>query len=220
MSVPYALALHEDYLKTCLDLLARGGRCTKSQADRAKARLATQHTGIEEATGGRFVPDRLAQLDTLRLMRNCMIHDGSRANQALIDKIASWTVSTEAAWVKVTKGSLRHLQRGDLVEFGHPEVILSLVVTTSLAKQANRLLQSSLPRELWADLVLEDLRNAEPDLAGESLLRKARGLARFHYGSIRLNDDELSAAIARLDGQPEKPPEGGLSEIRRRGSTC
>jgi len=167
MSVPYALALHEDFLKTCLDLLARGGRCTKSQADRAKARLATQHAGIEEATGGTFVPDLLAQLDTLRLMRNCMIHDGSRANQALIDKIASWTASTEAAWVKVTK-------------------------------QANCLLQSALPRELWADLVLEDLRNAEPDLEGESLLRKARGLARFHYGSIRLNDDELSAAIVRL----------------------
>ncbi|QNE19080.1 hypothetical protein F1D05_15580 [Kribbella qitaiheensis] len=160
-------------------------------------KLATQHAGIERATGGSFSPDGLAQLGTLRLMRNCMIHDGSRANQALVNKIASWTSSTEAAWIQVTKRSLRQLRRGDVVEFGHPELILSLVVTTALAKEANGLLQAALPRQLWADLVIEDLHCTDPRLTGLSLRRKARGLARFHYGPIRLTDDELAAAIAR-----------------------
>jgi hypothetical protein len=71
------------------------------------------------------------------------------------------------------------------------------VVTTALAKQANRLLQAALPRDLWAELVIEDLISTDPQLTGLSLSRKARGLARFHYGPIRLTEDELAAAIAR-----------------------
>jgi hypothetical protein len=199
MSVPYSLALHEDYLKTCLDLLTRGGCCTPRQAERAKSKLVHQHHGIEAATGGSFHLDSLAQIDTLRLMRNCIIHDGGRASTALVDKVQSWTVTTETAWAKLAKGTLRHLQVGDSVRFGHAELILSLAVTKSLAREANVLLQNALPRSLWADLVLEDLRSSDPEFTGDrmQLLRKLRGIARFHYGPIRLTDSELSAAVDR-----------------------
>ncbi len=45
MAVPYALAIHEDYLKTCLTLLQRGGiRLTKPPGD---LKLANQHEEIE-----------------------------------------------------------------------------------------------------------------------------------------------------------------------------
>ncbi|GAA1707400.1 hypothetical protein GCM10009745_64040 [Kribbella yunnanensis] len=199
MSVPYSLALHEDYLKTCLDLLARGGCCTTAQAERAKARLALQHRGIEAATGGAFQLDGLAQIDTLRLMRNCMIHDGGRASAALVSTVQSWTTTTESAWRKLAHSTLRHLQVGDPVRFGHAELILSLAVTKSLARQANVLLQSALPRSLWADLVLADLRETDPGFAGDGrqLLRKLRGMARFNYGPIKLEEADLSAAITR-----------------------
>jgi hypothetical protein len=182
MSVPYSLALHEDYLKTCLDLLVRGGCCTRAAATAAKAALVRQHAGIAAATGGSFSADGLAQLDTLRLMRNCMIHDGSRASKPLIDHIANWTKSTEASWVKLTGRSLRDLQVNDPIQFGHPELILSLAVTKSLAKEANYLLQTALRPDVWADLVIEDVQSEHPDLVGDKLLRKARGFARFNYG--------------------------------------
>ncbi|WP_405062994.1 hypothetical protein OG474_15515 [Kribbella sp. NBC_01505] len=199
MSVPYSLALHEDYLKTCLDLLARGGCCTSAQAERAKGRLALQHRGIEAATGGAFQLDGLAQIDTLRLMRNCMIHDGGRASSALVSTVQSWTSTTESAWVKLARRTLRNLRVGDSVRFGHAELILSLAVTKALARQANVLLQGALPRPLWADLVLEDLRQTDPGFAGDGiqLLRKLRGMARFNYGPIKLAETDLTAAIAR-----------------------
>jgi hypothetical protein len=198
MSVPYSLALHEDYLKTCLDLVVRGRCCTPAAGESAKRALAYQHAGIEAATGGTFHSDSLAQLDTLRHMRNCMIHQGGRADRKLIDYVATWTVTTEAAWAKITKRTLRHLNVGDQIGFGHPELILSLAVTKSLAREANRLLQTALPREIWADLVLEDLCATTPGLTGDLLMRKARGIARFHYGLVGLTDAELSAAIGRL----------------------
>ena len=73
MSVPYALALHEDYLAACLDLLRRAGLCSIGTVKHTP--LAAQHGTIADLTGGAFDSDRLAQLDTLRRMRNCMIHD-------------------------------------------------------------------------------------------------------------------------------------------------
>lgn len=196
MSVPYGLSLHEDYLKTCLYLLARAGLCPPSVAGNTK--LAHQHGKIADLTGGTFDADHLAELDSLRLMRNCMIHDGSRASQALVTQVANWTAGTEALWKNVAP-SLRGIAVGDVVAFGHPELILTLAVTKFLSREANVLLQTALPRELWADVVIEDLaaRNGDALPPAPERLRKARGIARFDYGPLKLSDDELRDALSR-----------------------
>ena len=196
MSVPYALALHEDYLKTCLGLLQRAGLCTPSTV--ANTKLAAQHPKIGDLTSGAFDADRLAQLDTLRLMRNCMIHDGGRANSTLVTKVASWSQATEALWIKVAP-SLRGISVGDQVTFGHQQLILTLAVTKFLSREANVLVQPAVPRELWADVVVDDLAAQHdgrlpppPERA-----RKLRGFARFNYAPLRLTDAELHAAVKR-----------------------
>lgn len=196
MSVPYALAIHEDYLKTCLALLARAGRCSAATA--ANTNLAGQHTAIAAATGGSFGADSLAQITTLRLMRNCTIHAGGRANAALINHLATWAPSTEDGWVRLAKRSPRTLRVGASVTFGQAEMILALAVTKSLDREANQLLQPALPRELWADLVIEDLLNDSPSAKrAPDGLRKARGIARHHYGPLVLTEPELDAALSR-----------------------
>jgi hypothetical protein len=78
MSVPYALALHEDFLKTCVGLLIRDGRAPSSAGS---AVLAQLHDGIETATGETFDADSIIQIDTIRLMRNATIHSGGRAHR-------------------------------------------------------------------------------------------------------------------------------------------
>src|SRR5690606_35172820 len=99
MSVPYALSLHEDYLKSYLFLLHRAGKCPQSTV--SSTRLAAQHSKLAELTGGSFDVDRLAQLHTLRIMRNCMIHDGGRADATLVRNVAAWSSAAEAQWTKV-----------------------------------------------------------------------------------------------------------------------
>lgn len=193
MSVPYALALHEDYLKTCLDLLFRAGLCTKSTVSNTK--LAAQHSKIAEFTGGSFNAHRLAQLDTIRIMRNCMIHDGGRANSALVSKVAAWSPTTEALWVKLAP-SLRGITVGDQIAFGHQQLILTLAVTKFLSREANVLIQPVVPREIWAAVVVEDVvqRTASP-LPLRDQTRKVRGAARFDYAPLRLTEAELGAAL-------------------------
>lgn len=196
MSVPYALAIHEDFLRTCLSMLEHAGRVPAGTADSSK--LANQHPLVEQATGGIFNPDSLTQLDTLRRMRNCTIHAGGRANASLISAICTWTPTVQADWIRLAQRSPRGLQSGDRVEFGHGELILSLAVTKRLAREANQLLQPALPAAHWADLVVEDLLTDQPGaLARPDALRRLRGLARYHYQPLALTDADLTAAIAR-----------------------
>lgn len=197
MGVPYALAIHEDYMKTCLVLLERAQLCPSRTAERTK--LHAQHARVASVTGGTFNADSIAQLDTLRLMRNCLIHEGSRADSTLINQVATWSPSTEAGWVKLAKRSPRTLCVGDPVGFGHAEMILTLAVTKTLDREANEMLQAPLPRTLWADLVVEDLMADDPSaVRAPDATRRLKGFARYHYGSLMLTEAELTAALARL----------------------
>lgn len=196
MSVPYALSVHEDYLRTCLTLLARAGRCTQKVAE--KTVLAGQHVEIEKATGGSFDTAATCQLDTLRMMRNCTIHAGGRASETLVAQFATWPATVAAAWVKLAKRDPRRLKVGAPVTFGHGELILTLAVTKTLARAANEQLQPALPRSLWADLLLEDVLRDHPGIKREpNGLRKTIGVARFNYGPLKLTEAEIRAAWAR-----------------------
>jgi hypothetical protein len=196
MAVPYALAIHEDYLKTCLTLLQRGGiRLTKPPGD---LKLANQHEEIERATGKAFTGASLQQLHTLRLMRNCTIHTGGRVNTTLVTQLATWTPDAETGWVKLTHRSPRALQIGEIITFGHGEVLIALAVTKVLAREANQFLQPTLPRNLWADLVIEDLEAENPAaLAAPDIMRRATGFTRFHYGPLKLTSTEIADALKR-----------------------
>lgn len=200
MSVPYALALHEDYLKACLRLLERSGLCTAATV--ANTNLAAQHSMIARLTDAEFDSDRLAQLGTLRLMRNCLIHEGGRANQALVNAVSAWTPQTERLWTKVVP-SLGGLALGDHIAFGHQQLILALAVTKALSREANVLIQRVVNRELWADVVVEDLlvRGGGVLPPVPERLRKVRGMARFDYSALSLADSELQAALDRYEGR-------------------
>ncbi|MCP2278518.1 hypothetical protein APR09_004093 [Nocardia amikacinitolerans] len=95
MGVPYVLALHEDYLRTCVRLLAGEGLC---RAKDVKANLVDLHGIIEITTGYKYSADLIAYIDTLRLMRNCVIHNGGLLSQPLYDQLKSWTPAQELGW--------------------------------------------------------------------------------------------------------------------------
>lgn len=197
MGVPYALALHEDYMKTCLLLLERAQLCPPRTAERTK--LFAQHARVASAAGGTFNADSIAQLNTLRMMRNCLIHEGSRADPKLINHVANWSPSTEVGWVKLAKRSPRTLRVGDHVMFGQAEMILTLAITKKLDREANEMLQAPIPRTLWADIVVEDLMTNHPGgVRAPDKIRRLRGLARYHYSPLQLTEPELTAALARV----------------------
>ena len=95
--------------------------------------------------------------------------------------------------------SLRGISAGDPISFGHQQLIVVLAVTKFLSREANVLIQPVVPRELWADVVVEDVaaqHGGKLPLLPERL-KKARGVARFDYAPLRLSDAELQAALGR-----------------------
>lgn len=196
MGVPYALALHEDHLKTCIGLLEGAGLVSAGTAN--ASRLVNQHDTIATATRGTFSVVAKAQIDTLRHMRNCLIHSGGKASNILVTTVAGWSADVESAWIKVAQRSPRGIAIGEPVTFSHGEMILALAVTKALDREANFLLQQSLPRNQWADMVATELITQEPSAIRRSnALRKMKGIARFSYSALSLTESELSAALAR-----------------------
>lgn len=196
MGVPYALSLHEDYMKSCLDLLVKASLC---KSRRVKDALSHEYHAIfEQATTHSFSRDSKIQLSTLRKMRNCMMHNGGRANSSLITELSNWNVTLESDWVGLAGNSPVGLQLGDKVFFGQGEMILSLAVTKRLAHEANVILQSALPKSMWADILVKDLLLQDGRLLTKSdKLKKAKGYARFHFDPLGLTEREIEDALNR-----------------------
>ncbi|MET8571254.1 hypothetical protein [Streptomyces sp. NPDC004783] len=198
MAVPYTLALHEDYVVTCLKLLQRAS-LINSQGVKA-ASPKNMHQKFEAAAGASLSPISVEQFNFLRLLRNAIIHAGGLPSSDLMDCTTNFTEVGAEHWERltgirpdalVTAGNKITLQQGELVA--------ALAVTKSLADQINVGLQSALPREVWADLLCEEF---EMELGDKhkhmnQRLRKLPGYARQHFGVLRFSKQELEKAAQR-----------------------
>ncbi len=196
MAVPYTLGFHEDYMKTCLTLLEKSGRKLSKRADEFGS--SEQHEEFQKATQQTFNSDSLQQFHMLRLMRNAQIHEGGLVGTPIVNLLKQWSPSADVGWQELTKSSPTKLKTGDKVNFGSNEIFVALATTKSLAREANRFLQKTIPRDFWADLVVEDFLNGSPEALGRvGTLKKLNGLARFYYGNLQLTESEIEHALNR-----------------------
>lgn len=197
MSIAYALALHEDHMKTSLSMLADAAVISRRRARDAHA--AGQHALLQEACGSHLDPLPLEQLDVLRRMRNAVIHDGGRVSPGLTASVASLSSGALAGWTKAAGRDPSVLRPGDRLRFGHGEMILALAVTKNVERGVNRLLQLGLPRATWIDIAVRDAVSSLPDvLRGNAAPRKVHGFARHHYGPLAISRDEVAVALGSL----------------------
>jgi hypothetical protein len=193
MAVPYALAIHEDFLRTCLDLLRRAGLCTGRDT---RPSMKEIHGKIEQATGQPFDAVSMAQFQVMRCLRNAIVHANGRAGTELFAEfLPRWTPEVERGWVKIAKRSPLELTDDERVDLRHGELILTLAVTRKLARQANAMLVTALPRDLWINLLIEDgVASGKVDGNHTRRERDLRSLARLHYEPIAFTRAEISIA--------------------------
>ena len=127
MAVPYTLGLHEDFLKTCLQILQRAGAI--SGAEIRRSGLSEHHSLIESATGGSFDAVSIEQLTVLRRMRNCVIHAGGRASAELAACLETWSPAAEKSWGNLGGRNPSGIRQGDRVRLGHAEMVIALAAT-------------------------------------------------------------------------------------------
>ena len=195
MGTPYILALHEDFMNVCINFVRLG--IPGLSSDKTVG-LSKQHALFQSLTGSSFSADSLNQLDVIRCMRNCIIHNGGRVSQVLIDSIRFLSAKAVSDWNKLADSPIHSMAIGDLLDFGHSEMILTLAITKKLAKEANVILQTAISREVWADLLIQEMIEIDSKFAFKSdALRKVAGLSRHRFGALALSDTELRDALTR-----------------------
>lgn len=197
MAVPYALALHEDFVFATLDLLRVAGLCGKTAIEKASAK--TMHELFASRSGTVFQLELLEEFHVLRLMRNSLIHAGGAPSEELTSYVSTLAETTLRYWEEATGRDIRAVIGGDSLAFGHRELITSLAITRRLAKDITLGLQRSLPREAWADVVVADFVAHHGWPRNPSLhLRKLSGWARHYYAALALSETELEEARHRI----------------------
>ncbi|MFB0616196.1 hypothetical protein [Streptomyces sp. AGS-58] len=197
MAVPYALAIHEDFVHTCFGLLIRAGQMTQAEADSTKA--YSMHAAFEKKVGQSLPRDSIQQFHLIRQMRNAVIHAGGMPETRLIQAAGGLSQSAQDQWIKVTGDRPQtRIVPGVPVTFSHGELILALAVTKRISQEMNYLLRDRLKREVWADISLEDFESQHATLKHISQkTRKLPGFLSTYYSPLNLTSGELNSAMQR-----------------------
>ncbi|MDY6811024.1 MAG: hypothetical protein SW127_18755 [Actinomycetota bacterium] len=118
----------------------------------------------------------------------------------MIDEVGGWTRPLTDGWIALAHRDPTTLSVGDRIEFGHGEMVAVLAITKRLDRETNVMLQSALPRTMWASMVVDEADELLPGGCRRNPtlgLRKAKGVARHHYDSIGLTEMEIQSEIAR-----------------------
>lgn len=195
MAIPYALAIHEDFIISgAVGLLVRAAGMKRRQQQNLKP--VRMHEEFEKAVGVPFQADTLELYHLLRLIRNSIIHAGGSAGAELVRKSASMSQGADAAWHRITGTSAPRYGKGDIVQLTHTGLVAALATTKRLARQANAALVNEIPRAVWASVAVEDAQNI---IAGrlknpQQTLRALQGFARYYYAPLGLTETELGTA--------------------------
>ncbi|MFF7351606.1 hypothetical protein ACFZA1_02945 [Streptomyces filipinensis] len=197
MAVPYALAIHEDFVKTCFGLLLRDGQISPAEIRSADA--SSMHRLFEQKVGKQLPGDSIEQYHLIRRMRNAVIHAGGKPKQGLVTAASSLSPSALAQWMKVTGESpATRVKLGVPVTFSHGELVLTLAVTKRISQEMNFALRDSLSRDTWADVALEDFIAEHPQLVHiAQRKRKLVGFLRSYYQALNLTEAEAASAMQR-----------------------
>ena len=189
MAVPYILAIHEDFVVTCLSMLG----------DNRRVDAAAMHDRLQLAVPTIKWGPHLAGFHAARILRNCTIHSGGELSAKQFAELQKCVdAAGDVEWRSHTKRSTLKLKVGDRVTFAHGELVATLAATKRIAEAINLGMQTALSRTAWADHLVADIRATEPKLlADERRLRKCAGYARHLYGALKLTEAEIAHALKR-----------------------
>jgi hypothetical protein len=196
MAVPFAISLYNEYLVSAAGLLELG-HIARSRRDPQELMLGKLEAHLRDH-GVSVAGDWLGLLRVVQTVRNRIIHAGGIPGEAAVSKWERLPPKAQALWTKVTGRPMPLGAPTERLEWGGPEIRGVFLVVRQALRQINESLQSVLPREFWADLVIHELRVESPQARGSRsgafFLRRAIAAG---YGSLGFTSQELRDAVER-----------------------
>jgi hypothetical protein len=132
-------------------------------------------------------------LDCVQRLRNDIVHSGGRTSQKLVDRWSELGTKEKALWEEVTRRPPQ-LTVGDSADVGRREVYATWSIIRRFAREVNDSMATTLPRDVWARLAVEDFESERPTKLADPR-RKAEHAMRYlstRYGALGLTEKELA----------------------------
>jgi hypothetical protein len=205
VAVPYALALHEDFVMTTLKLLQQVGYVRKAPGDSADlTKNSIRPWNMHEATYltlGLAVPGRgsnvvaLEHFHLLREMRNAQIHSGGAISPRLQQQAQDMSGPAAVEWLRLARRTPTGVTSGGELRFTIFDIFTVFATAKALGRTLNALLRDNLTASQWARVCVEDYasQSSKPPRS-DRWVRGLIGHAGVYYGTVGLTEEEVVAA--------------------------
>lgn len=198
VALPYALATHEDFVMTSIDLLRHEGIVIQTGGKPIKA--WNMHTVLFDSAQHPRPTDWLESFDLLREIRNCTAHAGGKAQTRLTDHIAAMGTASIAGWQRLNRQHPNDVVQAGTVKLIAEHIFTAFAVTKHLGREINTALAAAVPKMSWARIAVEDYQNTTTKLKNSSAWRRGLvGYVRINYGQVKLTENELEQAARNLN---------------------
>lgn len=207
VAVPYALAVHEDFVMTVLDLVSGFGfsrRAPGDSEDSTRNRVAAWN--MHEAvwmTLGEQPPIRgslvaLEHFHLLREMRNAHIHAGGAVSTRLEREATEMSAAAATQWVRLSRRSPAEVIASNTFRFTTFDIFSVFATTKSLGRVVNHLLRSALTPDQWAGICIDDYSALTTRAPGsDRWMRGLIGHASLNYAACVTDAEVVAAAVER-----------------------
>ncbi|MGO1264325.1 hypothetical protein [Microbacterium sp.] len=195
VSIPYALAVYEAFVKDAIGMLDAAGYSIPS--GRYHLNAGRMHQTLYEAAGEDEPLDVISLFHVLRTARNAQIHHAGFVTSEVKDAVDALDADQLARWEQLTMAPVGAMFSNGKLRFKLGHLIASFAVTKEAARRINSLLGQKLSRDTWLHHVVEDYTvNAKQHPKNRRQWKRGlKGFARFHYEELKLSEAELDAAV-------------------------
>jgi hypothetical protein len=203
-AVPYALAVHEDFVMTSLDLLKSSGVIVQKGKKGIKA--WNMHEVLFKTMNSSEPQPSLAHYHLLRIMRNAQIHAGGTVTPELQNYVVKMAPSSVTAWQRLTGRPPADITAGNKITFTVGDIIASFAVIKELARNINSGLQGAIQPNVWAQIIVDDYSGQTNNIRNsDGWMRSLRGYARSLYRPLGITATELETASITLGKWTRQP---------------
>jgi hypothetical protein len=197
ISVPYAQALHEDFVLTCLGMLKNAGVPVPGLRG---VRSADMHETLLSATAQSDPGTSLVHFHLLRHMRNCQIHEGGRVSSALRAHVASMSATESDAWQGLSGRAPSEITSMSRIVLTSGDIVAAFAVAKSLGRVVNQAMQKApIPVAEWAKYITADYdASTEKNRNSDQWMRALYRHSVRHYKAIGVPESELEDAAIEL----------------------
>jgi hypothetical protein len=222
VAVPYALAVHEDFVMTALNMMQAAGLSLKT--GKQAVRAFNMHSVFFKTAGVAEPTAIMKQFHLLRHMRNSQIHAGGAISGAMAKVISNLKPSEVSAWESLTGRLPSDIIHQGRLKFVSGDIIAAFAVTKRLGRDINDGLQVALTTQGWAEMAVHDFAKQTNHVRNsDQWMRGLWGYAHYYYGPLHLSNKVLEAAAGALGmwsrAMGSVPPRAAVRQQKKKGGS-